>query len=123
MSAAMPTVDYRLTRRALIRRLRGGLVSRWDVCDAHPELMRAARHIGEETAEQCPICARRGLRLVLYTYGRELKRDNGRVRRRGEIGELGEHVGEFVCYVVEVCTGCSWNHLLRSFTAGRRHAG
>lgn len=119
----MSTVDYRLARRALIRNLQVGLVSRYDVCDAHPELMRAARHVGEETSDRCPICEHRGLRLVLYTYGKGLKRDNGRVRRVHEIHELRERAGEFVCYVVEVCTRCSWNHLLRSFTAGRRHAG
>jgi hypothetical protein len=119
----MATVDYRLARRALLRNLQVGLVSPYDVCDAHPELLRAARHIGEETPERCPICSHRGLRLVLYTYGKDLKRENGRVRRRQDIGELRERVGEFVCYVVEVCTDCNWNHLVRSFTAGRRVAG
>jgi hypothetical protein len=117
------TVDYRLARRALLRELRRGYRSRWDVCDAHPELMRAARYVGEELDEHCPICGRGGLRVVFYAYGRELKgRESGRVRRRQDLHELGQRVGEFSCYVVEVCTGCSWNHLLRSFVAGEQRA-
>ena len=107
----MPTVDYRMARRALLRDLRSGLRSVADVCDAHPELMRAARFIGEETGEACPICEQPGLRVLFYTYGKELK---GR--------ELRERFGEFACYVVEVCTSCSWNHLVRSYLSGHKHA-
>ena len=121
--ATMPTVDYRMARRALLRDLRSGLRSVADVCDAHPELMRAARFIGEETGESCPICERPGLRVLFYTYGKELKgRENGRVRRRSDLMELRERFGEFACYVVEVCTECSWNHLVRSYLSGHKHA-
>lgn len=122
MAGTMPTVDYRLARKALLRALRVGLVSQPDVCDAHPELMRAARHLGEETRKACPVCEQGGLRLVLYTYGKDLKRENGRVRRRAELGELRARVEEFVTYVVEVCMACRWNHLVQSITTGRRHA-
>ncbi|HEX9711338.1 MAG TPA: DUF5318 family protein [Actinomycetota bacterium] len=119
----MPAVDYRLARRALLRELRGGLRSKVDVCDAHPELVRAARFIGEETGETCPVCEEEDLRLVFYTYGRELKgRENGRVRRRSDLEELRRRFGEFACYAVEVCTSCSWNHLVRSFLSGHQHA-
>lgn len=120
----MPTVDYRLARKALLRDLRAGLRSRVDVCDAHPELVRAARFIGEESKDICPICDEAGLRLVFYTYGKELKgRENGRVRRRSDLDDLRARFGEFACYVVEVCTECSWNHLVRSFITGHLHAG
>ena len=113
-----------MARRALLRELRCGVRSLADVCDAHPELMRAARFVGEETSQRCPICGHRGLRLLFYTYGQELKgTENGRVRRRADLPELRARFGEFVCYVVEVCTACSWNHLVRSFLTGRRHAG
>lgn len=119
----MPTVDYRMARRALLRDLRSGLRSVADVCDAHPELMRAARFIGEETGEACPICEQPGLRVLFYTYGKELKgRENGRVRRRSDLMALRERFGEFACYVVEVCTECSWNHLVRSYLSGHKHA-
>jgi hypothetical protein len=122
--ATMPTVDYRMARRALLRDLRSGLRSVADVCDAHPELMRAARFIGEETNEVCPICESGRLRVLFYTYGKELKgRENGRVRRRADLLELRQRFGEFACYVVEVCTECSWNHLVRSYLSGYKHAG
>lgn len=119
----MATIDYRLAKLAVLRDLHRGMVSRFDVCDAHPELMRAARYLGEEIRDACPICGESGLRLVLFTYGKDLKRSNGYARRREEIGELRSRVGEFVCYIVEVCTECSWNHLVQSFVAGQRHAG
>jgi len=119
----MATIDYRLAKRAILRQLRRGLVSQIDVCDAHPDLVRAARNIGEKTSERCPVCGNRGLRLVLYPYGKELKRHNGWPKRRAEIGELRSRLDEFVCYVVEVCLDCSWNHLVQSFVTGRRVAG
>lgn len=119
----MATVDYRLRKRALLRQLRRGLVSQIDVCDAHPELLRAAKHIGEPTRDECPICGREGLRLVLYTYGKELKRHNGWPRRSAELRELRENLDQVRCYVVEVCLDCSWNHLVRAFDTGRRVAG
>ncbi|MGH2765769.1 MAG: DUF5318 family protein, partial [Actinomycetota bacterium] len=36
-------VDYTLAKRALLREVRRGMLSTIDICDAHPELMRAAR--------------------------------------------------------------------------------
>ena len=117
------TIDYRMSKRALLRQLRRGLVSRMDVCDAHPELVRAAKHIGERAREECPVCGSEELRLVLYTYGKGLKRSNGWPRRSTELRELRQSVDEFICYIVEVCLDCSWNHLVRSFATGRRVAG
>ena len=118
----MATVDYRLARRSVLLGLQTGFVSRFDVCDAHPEAMRAARFIGEPASRPCPICNSEDLRLLFYAYGKELKRDSGRVYRRSDLEELTQRVGEFCTYVVEVCTACSWNHLVRSFLAGQRHA-
>ena len=119
----MATIDYRMAKRATLRQLRSGMVSRIDVCDAHPELIRAARNIGERYREPCPVCRNGELRLVLYTYGKDLKRHNGWPRRAAELRELRANVDQFVCYVVEVCLDCSWNHLVRSFVTGRRAAG
>ena len=42
-------VDYRLTREAVVREYRKGRLSRLDVCDAHPELQRAANGAGTVT--------------------------------------------------------------------------
>lgn len=117
-------IDYRLARRAVLRDWRLGRLSRLDVCDAHPELLRAARHVGEETAQECPICEKTNLRLVSYVYGDGLKGANGRcITHAAELERLGRACDEFACYVVEVCTECSWNHLARSYLLGRRHAG
>jgi hypothetical protein len=118
----MATIDYRMAKRAVLRDLRRGMLSRIDVCDAHPELVRAAKHIGQETKEVCPVCDEAGLRLVVYTYGKDLKRSSGYPRPASDLRELRRSIGEFVCYVVEVCMECSWNHLVRSFVTGRRAA-
>jgi hypothetical protein len=123
MPQPMATIDYRMAKRATLRQLRRGLVSRIDVCDAHPDLVRAAKHIGEVTREDCPVCSAPGLRLVIYPYGKGLKRSNGWPRRRTEIRDLRSQHDEFVCYIVEVCLDCSWNHLVRSFVTGREVAG
>src|SRR5204863_7176027 len=70
-------IDYRLARRAVLREWRMGKVGRAEVCDAHPELVRAARHLGEATTQECPICEKSNLRLVSYVYGDSLKAANG----------------------------------------------
>lgn len=111
----MSTVDYKMARRAVLRELQQGLKARPDVCDAHPELIRAAQHIGEEIAEPCPVCEEQNLRVVFYTYGKGLRgREQGRVRRREDLPEVRRRYSSVVVYVVEVCTGCNWNHLVRS---------
>ncbi|MBA2427753.1 MAG: DUF5318 family protein [Actinobacteria bacterium] len=116
-----PTVDYSLARRAVISSLRRGVLATTDVCDAHPELMRAAKNIGEEIQAQCPVCSHATLRHVRYVYGEALKSNNGRVvYPAGWLTELAVKHDEFTCYVVEVCVDCSWNHLVRAYTAGRR---
>lgn len=119
-------VDYSLKRRAVLREYQEGVKSRLDICDAHPELMRAARYVGRDSGESCPVCETGHLRLVAYVYGDGLRRHhaNGRcITTAEELERLGEKVDEFTCYEVEVCTGCSWNHLARSYLHGRRHAG
>jgi hypothetical protein len=119
-------VDYTLQRRAVLREFRSGTRSRLDLCDAHPELMRAARYVGTRLAGECPVCEKVDLRLVSYVYGDGLRRHNanGRcVTDTAELERLGSKVDEFTCYEVEVCPDCSWNHLSRSYLLGRRHAG
>ena len=117
----MGSVDYRMARRAALRGVRTGLRSSFDLCDAHPELVRAAKHIGLPTESACPVCEGSDLRLVTYTYGKELKRESGRVRRPEDLRELHERIAEFECYVVEVCLECRWNHLVRSYLGGYKH--
>jgi Family of unknown function (DUF5318) len=118
-----PVVDYTLARRSALASLRRGSLDSNDVCDAHPELMRAGKHIGEEAAEPCPVCSHESLRWVRYVYGDDLKRNNGRVVYPREwLSELASTYEQFTCYVVEVCVDCSWNHLVRAYVAGRKYA-
>jgi hypothetical protein len=125
MLRAVPShVDYALARLAVLRDLRRGAVTRLDVCDAHPELLRAARNVGEPAPHDCPICGSERVRYVSYVYGDTLKQANGRcITYPGELDKLDASFDEFACYVVEVCLDCRWNHLDRRYLLGRRHAG
>ncbi|HEX2049037.1 MAG TPA: DUF5318 family protein [Actinomycetota bacterium] len=120
---AGPVVDYTLARRSTLASLRRGGLDTTDVCDAHPELLRAGKHIGEDAAAPCPVCSHESLRWVRYVYGDELKRNNGRVVYPADwLQELATTHDHFTCYVVEVCLDCSWNHLVRAYSAGRQYA-
>ncbi len=119
----MRLVDYTLAKRAKLTELRGGRLSRTEVCDAHPELLRAARNVGESTLVLCPVCAESSLVHVTYVFGDALRQDSGRVWPRDGLAALHRSVEEFACYVVEVCTACYWNHLARRYLLGRRHVG
>lgn len=118
-----PVVDYRLARRSAIAGLRRGLLASTDVCDAHPELLRAAKNIGEEATIPCPVCSHDTLRLVRYVYGEELRHLSGRVVYPHDwLRELASSHDAFTCYTVEVCIDCHWNHLIRAYQVGRRYS-
>ena len=118
-----PVVDYTLARRSVLASLRRGLLATSDVCDAHPELLRAARNIGDDVSELCPVCSHETLRRVRYVFGDGLKRNNGRVvYPPGWIEELARAHDHFTCYDVEVCTDCGWNHLRHAIAVGRLYA-
>jgi len=113
----LATVDYTLAKRALLLQVRTGLMSRADICDAHPELLRAARNVGENSRRDCPVCEQTKLRLLAYVYGDGLKDDNGRVWPLDVgLSMAADRPGSW-CYVVEVCTECQWNHLSEAFVA------
>lgn len=117
--ASGPVVDYSLARRSLINLVRRGVVATTEACDAHPELLRAGKNIGDEATEPCPICSHETLKVLRYVYGDELGRNSGRVVYPPEwLKELVAEHEAFTCYVVEVCTDCHWNHLIRSYVAG-----
>jgi hypothetical protein len=114
--------DYVLARRAVLRDLERGRLTRLDVCDAHPELLRAGRHLGESAPVPCPVCEARSLRYVSYVYGSDLRHANGRaITNDLELARLDAEHDEFARYVVEVCLDCGWNHLDRRELHGRRH--
>jgi len=111
-------IDYSLARRARLEQLFTGGVSTTDVCDAHPYLLRAAKFHGESTSRPCPVCRTVNLTHVTYVYGEELGQYSGRIKTRTELAAMAREHGEFRVYVVEVCQGCSWNHLTLSYVLG-----
>lgn len=106
-------VDYRLARAATVREYRYGDLTRADVCDAHPELLRAAHQLGTEAPGECPVCEAANLVHVTYVFGPRLPRHGRCISLRGELERLAQRPGLHVAYVVEVCRSCSWNHLVR----------
>ena len=108
-------VDYRLSRQSILSEYRKGRLARHEVCDAHPELVRAARNVGEASREACPICEDTNLVLVSYVFGPRLPAHGTCVTTKAELAKLARRKDELACYVVEVCPACSWNHLARSF--------
>jgi hypothetical protein len=113
-------VDYRLARNSIVSEFRKGRLSRLDVCDAHPELLRAAQNVGEETREDCPICEEAKVRLVSYVFGSRLPPSGKCVTTKRELARLSKGTADLACYVVEVCPNCSWNHLAQTFALGQR---
>lgn len=111
-------VDYRLARQALISEYRKGRLARHEVCDAHPELRRAARECGEPSGRECPICQEAKLVLVSYVFGPRLPPFGRCITSKAELRTFARKSGDFTCYMVEVCPECSWNHLARSFVLG-----
>jgi hypothetical protein len=112
------TIDYSLRRRAVLRELQAGRVGTYEVCDASPYLLSAARFHGEATEQRCPVCRRENLTYVHYIYGDELKQSAGQARSRAELALLARTAREVQVYVVEVCRGCHWNHLVEQFLLG-----
>jgi hypothetical protein len=125
-AAGAPTVgaqvDYRLARNAIVREYRKGRLSRAEVCDAHPELVRAAANCGQPTSEDCPICEGSPLVLVSYVFGSRLPPSGKCVTAPEELAKLARGGRELACYVIEVCPSCSWNHMTRTFAVGERTA-
>ena len=115
-------VDHRLARRHLINEFRRGRLRQNQICDAHPELIRAARNVGSESRSLCPICAEVNLRLVTYVFGTRLPSHGRCVSTAKEMAALSQRGDDLTAYVVEACIACRWHHLLRVLpvaTAGR----
>jgi len=119
MRTQRQVVDYSLQKRALLREVYAGRVGTYEVCDASPYLLSAARFHGESTEERCPVCRRENVTHVHYIYGDELKQSAGQARARVELATLASSFREIQVYVVEVCRGCGWNHLVEQFLLGR----
>ncbi len=115
--SGLAQVEYRLARDAAVRDVKRGRLSRIDVCDAQPELMRVARHLGKPTSTLCPLCDEQSLVTVSFAFGARLPPGGKALGSQAELRALARSRSDVSFYVVEVCTECSWNHLLRSFTA------
>ena len=111
-------IDHSLARKAAILDIlrTGGFNS--DACDADPYLLRAAKWHGESTGVDCPICHKVELVELTYVYSRELGAFSGRLHPRDEIPELASEHGILRVFVVEVCQGCHWNHVVKSYVVG-----
>jgi hypothetical protein len=110
-------IEYRLARDSAIREFRRGRLSKIDVCDAQPELMRVAKNLGKPTEIECPICEEQNLVQVLFAFGPRLPSQGRALSSPTEMRGLARGASDVAFYLVEVCTGCGWNHLLRMFTA------
>ncbi len=113
-------VDYRLLRQSVIADFRKKRLAQHEVCDAHPELVRAAREVGEATKLDCPICDEAKVVLVTYVFGPGLPSFGRCITAKGEISKLDRRRERLAAYVVEVCPACSWNHLARVLPLGGR---
>ncbi len=115
-------VDHRLSRRALINEYRRGRLRQDQVCDAHPELIRAATNIGEQTTSKCPICDTKNLRLVTYVFGPRLSPQGKVVSEKRDLAQLDGRSDDYSAYIVEACIACRWHHLLRVLPVGGKPA-
>ena len=109
-------------RHRVIESLRKGRLRREDVCDAHPELLRAAQHLGLRTDRPCPVCDAASTVEVTYVFGSKLPPGGTCPSTRAELTRLERREEPVVCFAVEACTGCGFHHLARKWQAGGRPA-
>lgn len=88
------------------------------ICDAHPELIRAARNVGAESRSSCPICQETRLKLITYVFGSRLPAQGRCVSTAKEMAALNQRSDDLTAYVVEACVECRWHHLLRVIPIG-----
>ena len=120
-SAETPgAIDYRLLRHSVLADYRKGRLAEHEVCDAHPELVRAAQEVGEPTRIDCPICEASKVVLVTYVFGPRLPPFGRCVTTKAEFAKLDRRAERSSAYVVEVCPACSWNHLAQVLPVGGR---
>jgi len=115
-------VDYRLARQHVVNEFRRGRLSRRDICDAHPELLRAAGNVAAVGDEPCPICEGANLVLVSFAFGPRLPPGGRCILTAKDMAQLRRRPEDATCYVVEVCTDCGWNHLRSNFPLARHRA-
>ena len=105
-------------RNRLVRDVERGRTMKVDVCDAHPELLRAARNVGRPTKEPCPICSECRLVTVTFVFGAKLPAGGRCPGTAAELAQLCRRPEPVLCFEVEVCPECAWHHLMRKYPAG-----
>lgn len=116
-------VDYRMARMDLVNQFKAGRLAQHEVCDAHPELRRAAENLGRPTSQTCPICEDSVLVHVTYAFGPHLPKSGYVIEDRADLNKVKRTTTEGTGYVVEVCSACGWNFMAQSFPIeGRRRA-
>jgi hypothetical protein len=105
-------------RESILKEYRRGRLGRLEVCDAQPELMRIAKNMGRKTDTECPICEQEPLVHVTFAFGPGLPPGGLPLGDLRELSKTARRSADVACYVVEVCVGCCWNHLLSVFAAG-----
>ena len=113
-------VEFGLVRHVLLAKLTTGQLRCEDVCDAHPELLRAARNLGRKSGETCPVCGDGELVEVTYVFGARLPAGGTCPTTRADLLKLERREDPVQCYAVEVCVACSFHHLARKWSAGGR---
>jgi hypothetical protein len=111
-------VDHALQRRAVLADLYAGRVSAMEVCDASPYLGSAATKLGVQTDRTCPVCRKAALHEVMWVYGEAIGDADGTARSLAGVTRLAAERPDFAVYEIEVCLGCDWNHLVRSWRTG-----
>jgi hypothetical protein len=82
-------------------------------------LRRNAVECGTPTTETCPICEEHEVAHVTYVFGSRLPSHGRCISTSRELVRLDERRADLSAYVVEVCAGCGWNHLVRITSMGR----
>ncbi len=121
-SDGLAPVDYSLARAATLRAWQAGQLGRHEVCDAQRELQRNAQWCGQPAGRRCPVCEVAELVEVTYAFGARLPKHGRCITTRAELERLSKRVNVVTGYVVEVCTACGWNHLVRRIALGGRRS-
>src|SRR5580698_9952174 len=95
-------VEYRIVRNGLVNEVERGRVQKIDVCDAHPELLRAARNVGRPTKEVCPICDDGRLVMVTFVFGAKLPPGGRCPGSASELNALRRRPEPVLCFEVAV---------------------
>ena len=111
-------VEYRLASKVVVDFWKNGKIDTETVCDAQPMLKRNATHCGVPTGEECPICEINEIYYVTYVFGPRLPAHGRCISSKGELRRLNARKAQLSAYVIEVCSACGWNHLVRISSLG-----